>query len=912
MRNLIALVLLCCSFITNSQQGDFLLTEHQPRLSNLDNSNFEIINDLKGRICIANRSGVLKYDGEIWDFYKTPSAALSLAIDSSNVVYVGGIGTIGKIDFSNGKIQFQSLAESDSLVDLFLETFYLNEKVYFMGNKMLLAYDTRDESIRQFNGEFLNSYILDSELFVNSVTGETYLISDSLQKVNPKQKIAYTDKREDNLDIVLNFDGELFTYQEFEFQELPQNKIIQERGYEIQEAQWINKSLFVCSTFQSGLLFFDISKPDYIKISDYHTGLPDNEIFTLHTDDFSGVWAAHEFGITQISPLFPAFSYAHFPGLNGNLTSTSFYKNKLWVTTSIGLFYFNQDTIFETKVYYETVSTKSKKNAKSSTKKTTAQSENGGQKPLLKRLFGKKKRATQSTDKKETKGFFKTITNVFEGKENGVDKVKGKLDKNTRYIRRTRKIPVDIKYGFNQVDGANGKFISLAQYQDRLLAISTSGIYEIKGNEAEIIIKDDIQAFTLNDQDQLILSTADLKMKFYKLIEEVWVEQHSNDTDDIIVQVKEDAERNLWLAGSNKIFKTRSTDSTFHVVKEYPLRNNYLDNVSLSEIKERPYFINSQGYFYYDSVKDEVIEDQNFVQEIGIPVHHLYDKAGNSVWVFNGKYWTQIKSDGTVTNNEYLGLFPDLRAINSDQDSPHLWLVTQSNDILKYDPTEESDLENFNIFLRKVSNEKTEYDQAEKFALSYDENYLSIELSKPDFLGLLNPEFQYRLVGLNSEWSDWTKSKAIDFSYLPEGDYELLVKSRDAFGRVDEGSMLKFSVKPPYWQTPWFYAIQIIFFGGLVLLSTRLNQDNSKNRLLSGGLTILTLVLIIEFLQSAISSYFTFKSTPVIDFLIDAMIAFMIFPLERVLRELMTQGKVKVKVKMNKKSQLVNSDTTSE
>ena len=69
MRNLIALVLLCCSFITNSQQGDFLLTEHQPRLSNLDNSNFEIINDLKGRICIANRSGVLKYDGEIWDFY---------------------------------------------------------------------------------------------------------------------------------------------------------------------------------------------------------------------------------------------------------------------------------------------------------------------------------------------------------------------------------------------------------------------------------------------------------------------------------------------------------------------------------------------------------------------------------------------------------------------------------------------------------------------------------------------------------------------------------------------------------------------------------------------------------------------------------------------------------------------------
>ena len=112
--------------------------------------------------------------------------------------------------------------------------------------------------------------------------------------------------------------------------------------------------------------------------------------------------------------------------------------------------------------------------------------------------------------------------------------------------------------------------------------------------------------------------------------------------------------------------------------------------------------------------------------------------------------------------------------------------------------------------------------------------------------------------------------------------------------------MFAFSVKPPYWQTPWFYAIQIAFFGGLVLLSTRLNQDDSKNRLLSGGLTLLTLVLVIEFLQSAIGSLFSFKSTPVVDFLLDACIAFMIFPLERILRELMTKGKLNVKIDKDK------------
>jgi len=909
MRNLYTLTFILFTISLHSQQGDFLLTEHLPRASNLDNSNFEIINDWKGRICIANRSGVLKYDGEAWDFYKTPSAALSLAVDTSNVVYVGGINSVGKIDFADGKIQFQSLIQQDTLQDLFLETFYVNEKVYFVGNKMLLTYNTSNNAIQQFLGEFLNAYILEQEVFINSVDGQTFLVSDSLQKVNPNLKIAYAHQKGESPVIALNFYGKLFTYENFDFKELPQNRIIKEGGYEIQEVQWINESLFVCSTFESGLLFFDINKPGYVKVSDYYSGLPDNEIFALHTDNFNGVWAAHEFGITQISPLFPAFSYAHFPGLSGNLTSTHFYKDELWVTTSIGLFYFNRDTIFETKVYYETISNEKKKADKPTPEKEVRQKQ-ADQKISLKRIFGKKKRATEDTEEKEPKGFLKSISGVFEKKHSGVDKVKGKLNKNTRYIRRTKKIPVDFKYGFKQIEGANGKFLSIIPYQDRLLAVSTSGIYEIKGNAAELIIKDNIQTFTLNKQNQLIVSTSDLQVKFYKLLEDVWVEQYVSDTDDIIVQMKEDSNNNLWLAGSNTIFKAKSTDSTFQIENEYPLHNNYLDKVSFYEINEKKYFINSQGYFYYNEEKDEVVEDQELRKEIGIPSEHLYDPYKKSLWVFNGKYWIQIQNDGTTIKDEYLGLFPDLRAIHSKYHSPHLWLVTKDNDILKYDPREKSDLEDFNLFLRKVSNEKTEYDESKKFSLSYDENYLSVVLSKPDFLGLLNPEFQYKLVGLHTEWSDWSKSKTIDFSYLPEGNYELLVKSRDAFGRIDEGSMLQFSVKPPYWQTPWFYAIQIIFFGGLVLLSTRLNQDNSKNRLLSGGLTILTLVLIIEFLQSAISSYFTFKSTPVVDFLIDAMIAFMIFPLERVLRELMTEGKVKVKVK--KKSQLADSTATTE
>lgn len=876
---------------TYAQQGDFLLTHHFPRHSNIDNSNFEITSDKYGRLCIANRSGVLKYDGEAWDFYKTQSAALSIAVDSTDVVYVGCIGNVGMIDFHDRKIQYKTLLEADSLNDLFLETHYMRGKVYFMGSKNLIVYDIASKEIKHHQGDFINIYELDSEMFVNAADNKTYVINDSLTAINSSKKVAYSSRIGGSPDLLVDFENRLYTYEDLEFKLLPQNSYLKETGFEVKEVQWLNDSLFVCSTYENGLILFNQKDSKYAEVTNYNSGLPDNEVYTIHTDNSNGIWAAHQFGITQVAPLFPAYSYSHFLGLNGNLTSVSNYKEDLWITTSLGLFYFDRDTVFENQVYYE-VQRKKKKTATRASKQKSSETT---EKPLLKRLFGKKKRAENTTKDKQKKGLFNSIANIFDG-DNNVDKVSGKLDKNTKYIRKVRKVPVDINYTFEQVSGANGKFLSVIPYKGKLLGVSTSGIYELSKEGAQIIISESVRSFMVNQQDQLVISTSGLDLKLYKLNQEVWVEQTSTPMNDIIVNMREDANGNMWMAGSSSIFKTSSTDSTFSIDQKFNLDNIFLDEVNILNRNDTLYFINSQGYFYFDPSANDVVENTSLKQEIGQPVHHLFDPVERGVWIFNGKIWYHLTRDGSIEALEYLGLFPDLRAISIDKASNKLWLITQNNEILKYDPSKQSGIGSFNFFIKRVSNEGGELDQSEKFTLSYDENFLNIELSKPDFLGLLNPEFQYKLEGLHSVWSEWTRSKSIDFSFLPEGSYKLRVRARDAFGREEESEVLAFSVRPPYWQTPWFYAIQIIFFGGLVYFSTKLNQDSSKNRLLQSGLTLLTLVLIIEFLQSAIGSLFSFKSTPVADFLLDAVIAFMIFPLERLLRELMTKGKVKVKI----------------
>ncbi|MEM6643037.1 MAG: triple tyrosine motif-containing protein [Bacteroidota bacterium] len=908
MRNLCAVGAVCFMQILNAQLGDFLLTEHYPQQSNIDHTNFEITSDYLGRICVANRSGVLKYDGEAWDYYKTPSSALSLAVDTQNVVYVGCIGSVGMIDFQEREITYQPIYQSDSLQDLFLETYHDDEKIYFMSTETLVVYQIKTRDVQVYHDYFLNMYKLNSEIYINNADYRTFIVGDSLTEISVERQISFSDDRAQLPSLAVDFNGDLLSHENGYWKVLPQNELISKKGYELEEVRWVNDSLFVCNTVESGLLFFNSKDPKFMEITDYYAGLPDNEIYAMHAGSTSGVWAAHPFGITQISPLFPAYSYSHFPGLNGSITGSMIYENELWVTTSLGLYHLTKDTIFQTKVFYELKSNKKIKSANKKLKETKSEKteskndqDSEKKKNFLKRLFRKRMRAEGGSDdtvegktRKKRNGLFTSIASVFE-KKNEVDKVKGKLDRNTQYTRKTRKIPIDIKNEFIKIEGANGKLLGIVTYQNRLLAVGTSGVYEIKNGVAQIVIEEDISSFTTNDQDQLIISTTYYAVKCFKLVGDVWIEQASRITGDVITGMKSGKNGLLWLAGASQIYKSFVTDSTFRFGENYDLNNAYLDQVSLFEILGKTYFINSEGFYYYDETQNEIAEDKQLIGQLGKPIHHQLDQSGEYIWVYAGKFWHRIDHEKSIIPFEYLGLFPDLRNIFTAPDQKAIWLTTDDNDILKYDPNRAKDLGYFDFFVRKVSNEKGEIDRRKRFTLNYDENFVSIQLSQPDFLGLLNPEFQYNLKGLNNQWSEWTRSKNIDFSFLPEGSYELLVRSRDTFGRENENSVLSFKVKPPYWQTPWFYAIQMVFFGSLVILSARLNQSNSTNRLLRGGLTILTLVLIIEFLQSAISSYFSFKSSPVVEFLLDATIAFMIFPLEKVLRDLMTKGKVKVK-----------------
>lgn len=898
-----------------AQTGDFILTHHSPKHSEIDNINFEIKADQNGLICIANRFGVLKYDGIEWDFYRTSSSALSLAISEDNIVYVGCLGGFGKLDYFNNSYEYIPILAGDTLSEHFLQTFTTSDYVYFLSDNSLYQYTPKtDETAQLITGDFLNGYLYADTLFINTyddlvitaINGEV----DTLRSGTEQWGLISASPNSEN-EFAVDLEGGL--YQRKQGEMIPHHHYdrLQEADVVITDLEWVNDSLVACSTIESGVFFLHVNDSSYFEVTDYHSGLPDNEIHDVYADNNQGVWVAHEFGLTRIAPLFPAYSYTNFPGLEGNLIEVQRIQNDLWINTSLGVYYFSQDTSYRSRVYIQKV--ESKQPRRSTAKKAVAQTpdpkpqdvepleeEDDGKKTKKKRkkkgflngLFKKKDRANDAEKTEDDSGSFKKKFNA-EGTQT-VTKAAGTRDQ-SQYIRRVEKVVTGVSYQFHHVPGTDGKFRQLLEAKDRILATSHTGIYEITRNSAQLVINEAIRyAYLIPESNQLIISTERGVLKYYELINDIWTEISRQAFEDVILNVYMDHKGDIWLAGTSHIYQGEISEEGFEITHSYEINNKFYDELSIWEHSNVLYFINSQGYFKLDRAKDRIVKDRELEKELGSPHHHLHNEKSR-VWLYNGKIWHLLLPDGSINEFQYLGVFPNLKYINYDEKLDRYWLITDDNQLLAYSAAQIPELhKSYSIFVKRLATANGELRVSEKIQLSHDQNTLSIELLKPDYVGLLNPEYQYKLEGLNPEWSKWTHANLIDYSYLPPGNYKLKVRVRDALDQIDEATLLDFTVETPYWQKPWFYAVQALILAMMIAISSRLSESKPINRIVKHGLSILTLVTIIQLMQSVISTSLTFESTPVMEFLFDVGIAVMVFPMEWVLRKLILDGGLKV------------------
>ena len=324
-------VLLLCIFLAltldcaHAQEGHYLLSHHNPNIESLDNLNFQIAVDSKGQLCLANRSGLLLFDGQFWDYMPTPSAALSVALDSADNIYVGCVGNFGRIGYKNSQVQYLSLSDSTATDELFFRTTNINNIIYYLSDNRLLTYKPQSDSLKNYqvlneDQVFLDLFEFDGKMLLQASDGFFQLENETLVEIkfphNFDADIVFIRKHpKENKYLFGTADNRLYSLEGNKLKELKSSEYIQENQIYMNDAVWIDEQRYAVSTLENGCLIFNSTKDELEEIISNKTGLPDNEIYCIATDNEQGLWLAHEFGLARVESKIPIKNFSTYHGL---------------------------------------------------------------------------------------------------------------------------------------------------------------------------------------------------------------------------------------------------------------------------------------------------------------------------------------------------------------------------------------------------------------------------------------------------------------------------------------------------------------------------------------------------------------------------------------------------------------------
>ena len=299
-------------------------------------------------------------------------------------------------------------------------------------------------------------------------------------------------------------------------------------------------------------------------------------------------------------------------------------------------------------------------------------------------------------------------------------------------------------------------------------------------------------------------------------------------------------------------------------------------------------FIAASGVFNrYDGIQEKLVRHDT------LRGPKRYFASAGYLWFYDGHRWRTV--DARMEKSlkmEWLGLFKNIRYLAPSEAGHGLWVITGANELFNFSVSKASaEQTRYPLFLREVRGRQSKIAPARIVKVSQLENNVEFEFIEPDFLGLRAIEYHYKVNGLNKDWSPYsTSNNIVNFSYLPTGTYKVEVQTKDLMGTESEVQQIDFEVEPPYWKQSWFFAAEFAFFSICVFLSLKLSTANSKYRLVSRLLSVLTVIMLIQFLQTLVASQFSFKSTPVMEFFIQVFIALLVLPIEGFLRKFMIKS----------------------
>lgn len=317
------------------------------------NQNWCITKDQNGIMYYGNSEGLLSFDGHYWQQYKMPNHLIvrSVASDEKGRVYAGAFGEFGYWAYNtDGRFVYTSLIKllpkNFILKDEIWKIFVDGDRVIFQSFGAIFILEKGKVIIVESKTPIYFLLKAGSHYFVKAMGPGFYeLKGNELVYINGSEILGTSA-----ILTVLPYPGNkyligaakegLFLYDGTSIKPFVNQADNFLRTYQLNNGCMVMDRYFAFGTILNGIVILDASGRIIQRINK-SSGLQNNTVLSLYSDNEQNLWAGLDNGIDRIELNSSLYFYFDKKGDIGTVYSSIIHQNKIYLGTNHGLFYSN-------------------------------------------------------------------------------------------------------------------------------------------------------------------------------------------------------------------------------------------------------------------------------------------------------------------------------------------------------------------------------------------------------------------------------------------------------------------------------------------------------------------------------------------------------------------------------------------